>query len=596
MKTRTLAMVGLILFVLLFLKTCYLRSGPIEADLTVRSTEALQVAGHDWAAVSLDGRDLTLSGEAPSEDARAQALALVEGVRGVRVASDTATIQAAVSPFVWKVAKRPGGTVVSGVVPDKASQAALLAMARSTFGDNVDDQTRIAPGAPSGDWLGVARTAVEQLGTLDEGEAVLTDTNLAVMGKALDESLADKVSIAATQSLPSGFNGTADISSPPSGPFMWNAAKSGDQVVLSGMVPDQAARDNLRALAETTYGSANVTDNMEIVPRAPPSGWLDTARATLEQMVPMSEGEAMLSDTDLTVRGKTENAQAVADISAALQDKLPSNFKSMTDLVSDIEPAADVGSSEPYTWRVTKRDNRVELDGMVPDAAARSNLVGQANDIFGQDNVTDKMVVATGPTGPDWLVVASEGLRQAGAMTEGEAELSGKKLTLRGTAPGPVAISLLTSAVTLNLPEGFEGVAMVTDSTAAAAAAATETVTVGECQKLFNELLSNNMHFDTDSTSISPQSYYLAHGLSVAAKRCSGAKIEISGHTDNVGDAAYNIDLSQRRAKAVTEYLVQSGVAIERLTAVGYGEAQPVDTNETEQGRANNRRIEFNIK
>ena len=104
------------------------------------------------------------------------------------------------------------------------------------------------------------------------------------------------------------------------------------------------------------------------------------------------------------------------------------------------------------------------------------------------------------------------------------------------------------------------------------------------------------MHFDTDSTNISPQSYFLAHGLSVTANRCPEAKIEVAGHTDNVGDAAYNIDLSERRAKAVVDYLVQSGVAAERLSAKGYGETQPLDTNDTEDGRANNRRIEFNIK
>lgn len=72
-------------------------------------------------------------------------------------------------------------------------------------------------------------------------------------------------------------------------------------------------------------------------------------------------------------------------------------------------------------------------------------------------------------------------------------------------------------------------------------------------------------------------------------------KIEIGGHTDNVGDTVYNLELSQKRAKAVNDYLVEMGMDQVRLLYKGYGESQPVDTNETEEGRANNRRTEVRI-
>lgn len=72
-------------------------------------------------------------------------------------------------------------------------------------------------------------------------------------------------------------------------------------------------------------------------------------------------------------------------------------------------------------------------------------------------------------------------------------------------------------------------------------------------------------------------------------------KIEIGGHTDNVGDVAYNLELSQKRAKAVNDYLVEQGMDQVRLLYKGYGESQPVDTNDTEEGRANNRRTEVRI-
>lgn len=72
-------------------------------------------------------------------------------------------------------------------------------------------------------------------------------------------------------------------------------------------------------------------------------------------------------------------------------------------------------------------------------------------------------------------------------------------------------------------------------------------------------------------------------------------KVEISGHTDNVGGDAYNLELSENRAKAVTEYLTRAGVPQDRLIYKGYGKTQPIATNDTPEGRQENRRTEFKI-
>ncbi|MCB1733535.1 MAG: OmpA family protein, partial [Halieaceae bacterium] len=72
-------------------------------------------------------------------------------------------------------------------------------------------------------------------------------------------------------------------------------------------------------------------------------------------------------------------------------------------------------------------------------------------------------------------------------------------------------------------------------------------------------------------------------------------QVEVQGHTDDRGDDTSNLRLSQRRAEAVVEYLVNNGVDAGRLTARGYGELVPIEPNETKQGRAENRRVEFKI-
>ena len=76
-------------------------------------------------------------------------------------------------------------------------------------------------------------------------------------------------------------------------------------------------------------------------------------------------------------------------------------------------------------------------------------------------------------------------------------------------------------------------------------------------------------------------------------RRCDSGRIEIGGHTDSQGSTALNQRLSRARAEAVLDALMARGVALDRLAARGYGEEQPVASNETEAGRALNRRIEF---
>lgn len=79
-------------------------------------------------------------------------------------------------------------------------------------------------------------------------------------------------------------------------------------------------------------------------------------------------------------------------------------------------------------------------------------------------------------------------------------------------------------------------------------------------------------------------------------QRNTGIRVEIQGHTDSVGSSQYNLKLSQERAKAAMEYLVDQGIARSRLSSKGFGESKPIATNKTEAGRTENRRAELRIK
>jgi len=105
----------------------------------------------------------------------------------------------------------------------------------------------------------------------------------------------------------------------------------------------------------------------------------------------------------------------------------------------------------------------------------------------------------------------------------------------------------------------------------------------------------NNIFFETGKWDLLPESFAELDKLVKILNDNPGMEIEINGHTDNVGNDESNLVLSQKRAAAVVTYLLGKGVLSERLDSAGFGETQPVAPNETEDGRALNRRVEFMI-
>jgi len=114
---------------------------------------------------------------------------------------------------------------------------------------------------------------------------------------------------------------------------------------------------------------------------------------------------------------------------------------------------------------------------------------------------------------------------------------------------------------------------------------------------LITALNLNVINFASGSAQIPPDSIdYLDHAAVAIKAGPAGTVLEIGGHTDNTGDSAANMALSQQRADAVRNYLVQQGVPSSMLVAKGYGDTHPVATNDTDEGKFRNRRIEFTVQ
>jgi outer membrane protein OmpA-like peptidoglycan-associated protein len=116
-------------------------------------------------------------------------------------------------------------------------------------------------------------------------------------------------------------------------------------------------------------------------------------------------------------------------------------------------------------------------------------------------------------------------------------------------------------------------------------------------QQLVDALNLQVINFPTGSADLPADSYDFLNKAAAGLKAApAGAVIDVGGHTDNTGDASANRTLSQQRADAVRNYLVQQGVNPGMLTATGYGDTKPVASNDTDEGRFHNRRIEFSVR
>ena len=105
----------------------------------------------------------------------------------------------------------------------------------------------------------------------------------------------------------------------------------------------------------------------------------------------------------------------------------------------------------------------------------------------------------------------------------------------------------------------------------------------------------DHIQFETGSAKLTAESKYELDNIIELLTNNSTMRIEIDGHTDNTGIAAENLILSNNRASAVKEYLVNKGIDAARLVATGFGQNKPIDSNDTDAGRQNNRRTEFKI-
>jgi OOP family OmpA-OmpF porin len=367
---------------------------------------------------------------------------------------------------------------------------------------------------------------------------------------------------------------------PEAKPFVWSAERDVVRVTLTGSSPMPASKGKLLEAARAGLGGVEVVDQTNLSRGAPPR-FDEAALLLLDQVSKLKDGKVTISDTKVSLSGMARELGGREAIAAALKN-LPEGFS----------VASNEVKAPPYIFQANKDPvaSTLTLTGYVPDNAVHAAIVAAAGRKFFGEKVVDNLKASLGsPPGFAGAVVPALGALSR--LSTGTLVVSDREVKLSGDALYDTAPGQLRGNLVKDFPQGWQLKADVSVKPAAAPVDATV------CQQLFSEMLAKGtIRFESGRSSLDLDSAGLLDHLIEIALRCPTTNIEVAGHTDTDGDGATNQALSEKRAQAVVDYLVKAGLPAGRFAAIGYGSTQPVAANDTDDGKARNRRIEFVVK
>lgn len=551
-----------------------------------------QIAQLKKGTAGLDGLGLSVVGEAPTVAAFRTVISQLKTAMpdGVKLAFEKITAPV-IDPYIWTAKWASNQVTINGYMPEETVRQKLIADAKKIFGTAViSDKTEIAGGAPE-NWPRAAVLALSQLAALKTGTADIKGSTLTIVGEAANETVANAVRKSLVGDKPANFKTADQIKYPKPAPlpagvgYVMAIAHDGSAIEVTGYVPSEAARAALIDAVKARFPGQTVTDRTQVAAGAP-DGWQQCIVAGLGALPKLKTGKTVLVDRQLSVTGNTDDY--------GTWQSLPGDIKAAAGqtCIATADIAFTGVKRTDLSWRAAHgSDGQVLLAGDVPDETSRARLLEAAQRLFPRARISDTMTVAPAPSDP-WLTVALRGLDYLAQLKTGEAALKATALSVSGTAVTEQIKAGIKSELSSSLPDGFTG----SDAIEVIAPDPRQDA-ADKCSELLNDATARGvLQFARAKADLTPESTDTLKELAEIANACPGFRIEIEGHTDAEGTDERNQRLSDRRARAVADFLARSGVDKNRLNTVGYGSSRPLADNSSEEGRAKNRRIEFLVK
>lgn len=243
-----------------------------------------------------------------------------------------------------------------------------------------------------------------------------------------------------------------------------------------------------------------------------------------------------------------------------------------------------LGCLTPVYCGAAEEPGKVIAAGIVPDEAAKAAILGKLRDVYGAGLVVDRLEVGGVVPPSKWTEnmtkIIGADLKQ---VHSGQLLVTGTQISIKGH----VANEALRQQVASNMATSLNPTYIIDNGLQVAEA---------EAQSVLDRTLSNRVvEFESGSATLTPVGRAILDEMDAAIKKIGASKLQLIGHTDSSGSREANVALSLARATAVRSYLIEKGIPAGSLTAHGAGADKPVSSNDTPEGRAKNRRIEFRL-
>jgi OOP family OmpA-OmpF porin len=231
----------------------------------------------------------------------------------------------------------------------------------------------------------------------------------------------------------------------------------------------------------------------------------------------------------------------------------------------------------------TPRPGQVLVSGSVPDEASKAAMLARVRELYGADRVVDQVSIAPVSLPPNWNGYVQKLIGpNLKLISKGEIKIDGTSVTLRGEVANEAQRQQIASDFATSLNPSYT----VNNGLRVSAAE----------QNLLDATLAKRIiEFESGKATLTDSGKGILDEMAAAMQKVKGKKVEVIGHTDNVGLRDSNLALSHARAQAVRSYLADRGISQDMVTVSGQGPDRPVAENSSADGRARNRRIEFRI-
>jgi len=503
-------------------------------------------------------------------------------------------------PYRLTVVKAAEGGRYMGNAPDKEA-AAALANAAEAAAPRAAGTISPALGMPEQRWPDMAASAIKALGLLETGQLEIVDMDVALSG----EIGTDPERAALQPLLDDAWTVNIRVRMPDPLPELTARRGLEGPVTLSGVLPRGTGRE---ALART-FPSADLSD-VGTDARGDAQAWANAIESLAIVLPRMEEADLRITPGRVYVGGVLRKGIAAKEASSALRSSLGSAWE-LAFVAEEAPPDARV--------RITKAEGEVALSGILPSGLGADAALARLSDAGATlapetaDTLTGGGDGAADAWGPALEVVG----RLLGAYETAEGILGPDGLALDGRLLPGQEIAPLAEWADGEMGDAMP-VALTGEEVPADEGETRMNVLTGEEERLSADFwlpvvrfepsretcdtqaslaqANDKIRFVTGSAEIDPDAWRVLNRLAAVVARCldeTFLTLEIGGHTDDVGEDADNQALSERRAAAVREALAARGVPSGRMIATGFGEAAPIADNESEEGRAQNRRISF---